>query len=71
MYEFLPLPLPRQAYDRSRKTSFYGSGPWTINFRLSYKRARSVNPLQTTYGHGDRRSDKVQTIALLQELKMR
>ncbi len=33
---------------RSIKNSFLGSGPGVINYRSSYKRARSVNPLKSS-----------------------
>ncbi len=43
------------------KNSFLGSGPGTISYRLSYKRARSVYFLESRIEDG--RTDKAQTIA--------
>ncbi len=55
------LNSPGHVQDRFLNFFYHSSDPWFISFRSSYKSSQSVNPLKTR--SGDRRTDKVRTIA--------
>jgi hypothetical protein len=61
--------------DRFKKISFLSSGPGVISYRLSHKRARSVNPMESSsvYGQTDGQMDRqsADNSVFFQNLKIR